>query len=49
VVEYEKNVLGSKGPRKMKVLLPKVNRDSSAYEWKTTDVSLRLLIMYRKM
>ena len=24
VVEYEKNVLGSKGPRRMKVLLPKV-------------------------
>ena len=27
VVEYEKNVLGSKGPRRMKVLLPKVQRD----------------------
>ena len=27
VVEYETNVLGSKGPRRMKVLLPKVSRD----------------------
>jgi tubby-related protein 1 len=28
-VEYETNVLGSKGPRRMKVLLPRVNRDSA--------------------
>jgi len=27
VVQYETNVLGSKGPRRMKVLLPMVNRD----------------------
>lgn len=40
VVEYEKNVLGSKGPRRMKVLLPKVNRDASCFEWKSPDVSL---------
>jgi tubby and related proteins len=39
VVEYEKNVLGSKGPRRMKVLLPKVSRDGSIVEFKSTDVS----------
>ena len=27
VVQYETNVLGSKGPRRMKVLLPMVNRE----------------------
>lgn len=40
VVEYEKNVLGSKGPRRMKVLLPRIERDGSAFEWKPTDVRL---------
>ena len=39
VVEYEKNVLGSKGPRRMKVMLPRVHRDGSVIEWKSTDVS----------
>ncbi len=38
VVEYEKNVLGSKGPRRMKVLLPKVQRDSTQAEFKSADV-----------
>ena len=27
IVEYETNVLGSKGPRRMKVLLPMVGKD----------------------
>ena len=40
VVEYEKNVLGSKGPRRMKVLLPRIERDGSAFEWKSNDVRL---------
>lgn len=40
VVEYETNVLGSKGPRRMKVLLPKVSRDGQQYDWRTSDVSL---------
>lgn len=26
-IEYETNVLGSKGPRRMKVVLPKVTRE----------------------
>ena len=41
VVEYEKNVLGSKGPRRMKVLLPKVSREGTIVEFKSTDVRLR--------
>lgn len=38
VVEYEKNVLGSKGPRRMKVLLPKVSREGHLVEWRADDV-----------
>lgn len=29
VIQYETNVLGSKGPRRMKVMLPKVNREGA--------------------
>lgn len=29
MLEYETNVLGAKGPRRMKVLLPRVNRDTT--------------------
>ncbi len=47
VVEYETNVLGAKGPRRMKVLLPRVNRDSSQYMWRSSDVnSLPNLILF---
>jgi tubby-related protein 1 len=42
VVEYEKNVLGSKGPRRMKVLMPKITREMNITEWKSTDVNLTL-------
>ena len=38
VVQYETNVLGSKGPRRMKVLLPMVNRDGQELLWADTDV-----------
>jgi Tub family len=48
VVQYETNVLGSKGPRRMKVMLPKVNREGIQFKWKSLDV--RLLITFtRKM
>ena len=33
VVQYETNVLGAKGPRRMKVLLPMVNRDGAELVW----------------
>ena len=38
VVQYETNVLGSKGPRRMKVLLPMVNRDGQEIFWPDTEV-----------
>ena len=37
VVQYETNVLGAKGPRRMKVLLPMVNRDGQELSWFDTD------------
>jgi tubby-related protein 1 len=37
VVQYETNVLGSKGPRRMKVLLPMVNRDGEELYWPDTE------------
>jgi tubby-related protein 1 len=53
VVQYETNVLGSKGPRRMKVILPKVNREGTQFKWKSLDVKKRfylvLNLLYRKM
>lgn len=37
VVQYETNVLGSKGPRRMKVLLPMVYRDGNVHLWKSKE------------
>jgi tubby-related protein 1 len=37
VVQYETNVLGSKGPRRMKVLLPMVYRDGNVRLWKAKE------------
>ena len=39
VVQYETNVLGSKGPRRMKVLLPNVDLQGNQALWKSADVS----------
>ena len=38
VVQYETNVLGSKGPRRMKVLMPMVNREGQELIWPYTEV-----------
>ncbi len=38
-VMYETNVLGSKGPRRMKVVLPAVDKDGKQYSWQSMDVS----------
>lgn len=44
VVQYETNVLGSKGPRRMKVFLPNVSHDGKQALWRqTTDVSERAI------
>ena len=40
VIQYETNVLGSKGPRRMKVLLPMVDFHGTQTTWKSPDVSL---------
>lgn len=40
VVQYETNVLGSKGPRRMKVLLPNVDLQGKQHSWRPTDVSV---------
>ncbi len=37
VVQYETNVLGSKGPRRMKVLLPNVNLQGHQHVWRPMD------------
>ena len=42
VVQYETNVLGSKGPRRMKVLLPLVDVHGQQTVWKSQDVSCRI-------
>lgn len=39
IVEYETNVLGSKGPRRMKVLLPMVDKYGNQFPFKSVDVS----------
>lgn len=38
VVQYETNVLGSKGPRRMKVLLPMVSREGKEMHWLDSEV-----------
>ena len=37
VVQYETNLLGSKGPRRMKVLLPNVDANQRQFVWKSSD------------
>jgi len=44
---YETNVLGSKGPRKMKVLLPLVSREKKMYSWKETDKDSGMSEMFK--
>ena len=32
VITYESNLLGSRGPRKMKAMIPKMKNDEEAYD-----------------
>lgn len=41
-VLYETNVLGSKGPRKMKVLVPLVTADGQQLKWQNTEKELSI-------
>lgn len=45
MLQYETNVLGSKGPRRMKVVLPRVERNGDQIKWKSKDVRLPGLFM----
>jgi tubby and related proteins len=48
IIEYETNVLGSKGPRRMKVLLPLVGSDCQQAVFKSVDVrNSTLFIKFR--
>ena len=38
VVQYETNVLGSKGPRRMKVLMPMVSQDGKPMSWPDSEI-----------
>ena len=38
VVTYQSNILGTKGPRKMEVILPSVNAAGDCVPWKPTKV-----------
>jgi tubby-related protein 1 len=40
IIEYETNVLGSKGPRRMKVLLPLVGHDGIQTVFKSVTVRI---------
>ena len=42
VIQYETNVLGSKGPRRMKVLLPMVDVNGQQHIWRSADVSIEI-------
>ena len=37
MIQYETNVLGSKGPRRMKVLMPMVSRHGEEMHWMDTE------------
>ena len=47
IIEYETNVLGSKGPRRMKVLLPLVGSDGQQTIFKSVDVTIYIKPRYR--
>lgn len=60
VIQYETNVLGSKGPRRMKVLLPMVDVNGQQHIWRSADVSIEIdklffyltclsILVYRKI
>lgn len=38
-VLYESNVLGSKGPRRMTVMIPTIDAEDNQYEWRPNSVS----------
>lgn len=47
IVMYQSNLLGAKGPRKMRVLLPAVNAEGERYRWKPASKDLSMLNKYK--
>jgi len=47
VVMYQSNLLGAKGPRKMRVLLPAVNAEGERYRWKPSSKDLSMVNKYK--
>lgn len=47
VVMYQSNLLGAKGPRKMRVLLPAVNAEGERYRWKPASKELSMVNKYK--
>ncbi len=47
IVMYQSNLLGAKGPRKMRVLLPAVNVEGERYRWKPASKDLSMLNKYK--
>ena len=47
-VLYESNVLGSKGPRKMRVMIPAIDREDNICTWKPTDKGDTMIDRYKE-
>lgn len=47
VVMYQSNLLGAKGPRKMRVLLPAVNAEGERFRWKPANKDVSIIAKYK--
>jgi len=47
VIQYETNVLGSKGPRRMKVLLPNVDNAGLQHVWRSFDPNYNITDQFK--
>src|SRR5206468_8830465 len=46
-IEYETNVLGSKGPRRMKCVLPRVTKEGQQIQWKSSDKAYQIATEFK--
>ena len=47
-VLYESNLLGAKGPRKMRVLVPDVSEDNKVVQWKPKGINDGMQLPYKQ-
>ena len=47
-VLYESNVLGSKGPRKMRVLIPAIDKDDNIWTWRPVDKKDQMMEKFKE-